>query len=62
MNTLEHDGKQYEITGYAEDGLPIIRGIATTTVDGTDEHGNPKQSVNVFVPSAPLVATPGEVS
>jgi hypothetical protein len=59
--TIEIDGKQYEVTGYADDGLPIIRGIATSTQDGFDEHGNPKISVNVVVPSTLIGATPGEV-
>lgn len=60
MDTIEIEGKQYEVTGHADDGLPIIRGIATTTQDGYDEEGNPKISVNITVPSAPLVAVPGQ--
>ena len=61
MEYLEVDGKKYEITGYADDGLPIIRGIATSTQDGVDEDGNPKISTNIIVPTADLLGTPGEV-
>lgn len=60
MDKIEIEGKEYEVTGIAADGLPIIRGIATTTQDGFDEDGNPKISVNIFVPSAPIGVTPGE--
>ncbi len=60
METMTIDGKEYEVTGHADDGLPIIRGIATSTQDGFDEDGNPKISVNITVPSAPLVAEPGQ--
>lgn len=62
MDTLEVDGKLYKISGYAEDGLPIIKGEAVTTQDGFDEDGNPKLSVNINIPSAPLGVIPGEVS
>lgn len=61
MNTIDIDGKQYEVTGYADDGLPIIRGIATSTQDGFDADGNPKISVNITVPAATIGVTPGEV-
>lgn len=61
MEYVEIDGEQYEVTGTADDGLPIIRGIATTTQDGFDEEGNPKISVNIMVPAASLIATPGKV-
>lgn len=61
MNTIEIEGKRYEVTGYAEDGLPVIRGVATSTQDGFDEDGNPNISVQINVPSAPLVAVPGEI-
>lgn len=61
MEYLELDGKQYEVTGHADDGLPIIRGFATTTEDGVDEDGNAKLSVNVEVPSIVIGLTPGEV-
>lgn len=59
--TIEIEGNEYEVTGYADDGLPIIRGIATSTQDGFDEDGNPKISVNVQVPSTLIGLTPGEV-
>jgi hypothetical protein len=57
---LEVNGQKYEVTGHADDGLPIIRGIATSTQDGFDDEGNPKISVNITVPSAPLVTVPGQ--
>lgn len=59
-DTIEIEGKSYEVSGYADDGLPIIKGIATSTQDGFDEHGNPKISVNIIVPSAPLKTVPGQ--
>lgn len=61
MKNLELNGKEYEVVGVANDGLPIIRGIATSTQDGFDEDGNPKISVNVQVPSILIGLTPGEV-
>lgn len=61
METMEIDGKQYEVVGHHQDGLPIIRGIATTTQDGFDEHGNPKLSVKITVPPVTIGATPGKV-
>lgn len=60
MEYLEVDGKKYEITGYAEDGLPIIKAAVTTTQDGFDEDGNPKISVNINVPAATIGVTPGQ--
>lgn len=62
MQTLEIDGKEYEIIGHDEAGVPTIRGIATTTQDGFDDDGNPKVSVNVTVPSIVIGVTPGEVA
>jgi hypothetical protein len=61
MEKLEINGHTYEVTGHAEDGLPIIRGIATTTQDGFDEQGHPKISTNITVPAINLTGTPGEV-
>lgn len=61
MDKVNIDGKDYEVTGYADDGLPIIRGIATTTQDGVDEQGNPKISVNINVPPITIGVQPGEV-
>lgn len=61
METMEIDGKQYEVIGHHEDGLPIVRGIATTTQDGVDENGIPKVSVNITVPPITIGATPGKV-
>lgn len=62
MKTMEIEGKQYKVIGTAEDGLPIIRGVATSTQDGFDENGNPKISVNVNVPAIVVGLTPGEVN
>ena len=60
METVRIEGKDYEVIGHADDGLPVIRGIATTTQDGFDEHGNPRVSVNVNVPAVVIGATVGE--
>jgi len=60
MDTLEIDGKEYEVIGHDDKGVPTIRGIATSTQDGVDEQGNPKVNVNVTVPAAKLLAVPGE--
>lgn len=60
MECLEINGKKYEVIGHAEDGLPIVRGIATTTQDGFDDDGNPKISVNINVPVAAVDADPGQ--
>jgi hypothetical protein len=60
MDTIEIDGQEFEVIGYGEDGLPTIKGEATSTQDGFDDEGNPKISVNVIVPAASLLATPGE--
>lgn len=62
MEYIEVDGKQYEVSGYAEDGLPIIQATAVTTQDGYDEDGNPKISVSINVPAITIGATPGEVN
>lgn len=61
METIEIEGKKYEVSGYAEDGLPIIKATATSTQDGFDEDGNPKISVRINVPPITIGATPGEV-
>lgn len=60
MDTLDLDGKQYEVIGHADDGLPIIRGVAIATQDGTDDDGNPRISVNVTVPPITIGVAPGE--
>lgn len=60
MEYLEVEGKQYEVSGYADDGLPIIKATAISTQDGFDEDGNPKISVKINVPSVTIGATPGE--
>jgi hypothetical protein len=59
--TIEIDGKDYEVIGHDVNGVPTVRGIATTTQDGFDEDGNPKISVNISVPAITVGATPGEV-
>lgn len=61
VEIINIDGNQYEVTGHAEDGLPIIKGIAHSIQDGFDEDGNPKISVNITVPVADLLGTPGKV-
>ena len=60
METVSIEGTDYEVIGTADDGLPIIRGIATSTQDGFDEDGNPKISVNVTVPAVLIGAIPGD--
>jgi hypothetical protein len=60
MDTIEIEGKNYQVSGYAEDGLPIIQATATSVQDGVDEHGNPKISTIINVPVAPLSGTPGQ--
>jgi len=34
MKTIEINGSKYEVTGVAEDGLPIIKANATSFQDG----------------------------
>jgi hypothetical protein len=60
METLEIDGKEYEVINHDEDGVPTIRGIATSTQDGFDKDGNPKISVEIKVPAVVVGLTPGE--
>lgn len=60
METVDIGGNLYEVTGVAEDGLPIIRGIATSKQDGFDEHGNPKISVKINVSAYRIGVTPGK--
>lgn len=60
-STINIQGKTYAVSGYAEDGLPIIKATAESTQDGYDEDGNPKISVKVAVPPANLFGTPGKV-
>ena len=61
MEYIEVQGRKYEVSGYAEDGLPIIRATATSTQDGYDEDGNPKISTVITVPPFELGAEPGKV-
>jgi hypothetical protein len=61
METIEIEGKEYEVSGHAEDGLPIIRGIATSTQDGVDEEGNPIISTTINVPSITIGVELGEI-
>lgn len=59
---VEIEGKKYEITGRDPNGVPIIKGHATsvhhTDDDGNlmyDEEGNPVKSVHVSVsPAEPV--------
>lgn len=62
MQTLEIDGKEYEVIGHDENGVPTIRGEAISHQDGFDEDGNPKISVTVSVPPITIGATPGMVA
>lgn len=61
MDTIKINDNTYEISGYADDGLPIIKATAETIDEGFDEDGNPKRSVKITVPPIELGATPGEV-
>lgn len=61
MKYLEVNGKKYEVSGHADDGLPIIKATATSTQDGFDEDGNPKISVNINVPPITIGVHPGKV-
>lgn len=61
METIDIEGKTYGVSGYADDGLPIIKATATSTQDGFDEDGNPKVSVQISVPPITIGATPGEI-
>lgn len=61
METIDIEGKTYEVSGHADDGLPIIKATAVSTQDGFDENGNPKISVNITVPPITIGVTPGEV-
>lgn len=61
MEKLEVEGKEYEVIGYTDDGLPIIKSIAVSIQDGFDEHGNPKMNVNITVPPVTIGATSGKV-
>lgn len=55
METIEIKGKDYEVIGHDKDGVPTIRGVATTTeVDG-------KISVNINVPPISIGVIPGKV-
>jgi len=61
METITINGQEYEIIGYnAEDGLPIIRGIATMVHDGFDADGNKKISANITIPVSVLNTVPGD--
>jgi hypothetical protein len=59
--TIDIDGQTYKVSGYADDGLPIIKAHAESFQDGFDEEGNPKISVKITVPPVLIGATPGKV-
>jgi hypothetical protein len=61
MDTIKINGNEYEISGYADDGLPIIKASCTSSQDGFDEEGNPKINVTVNVPPIKIGAEPGRV-
>lgn len=58
---IDMNGKSYEVSGYADDGLPIIKATAISESDGFDDDGNPRVSVRINVPVADLLGTPGKV-
>lgn len=65
--TLKVNGKDYPITGWHEDGLPIIKAEAIPThhkdKSGNqiyDKDGNPKISVEIKVPPIIIGANPGK--
>jgi len=61
METVKIGDNAFEVIGYnPDDGLPIIRGIAVSTEDGHDEHGNKKISVNITIPVTAMGAVPGD--
>ena len=61
METIKIGDNEYEVIGYnPDDGLPIIRGIATMTHDGYDADGNKKISANITVPVTVMGAVPGD--
>lgn len=62
MDIIEINGNEYEVTGRASDGLPIIRGYTTSTQDGFDVAGNPKVSVNINVPPIQVGVIPGDIN
>ena len=62
METITIDGREYAVSGYADDGLPIIKATATSVQDGFDQDGNPKISTIINVPTADMLGTPGKVS
>jgi hypothetical protein len=61
METIEIEGKQYEVIGHDASGVPTIRGVATQTQDGVDKNGTPKINVNVSVPPITIGVVPGEI-
>lgn len=60
MDTITIGDKTYNVSGYAEDGLPIIKAEAISQQDGYDELGNPKINVIINVPAADLVGSVGQ--
>lgn len=69
MQTVEIDGKLYEIKEHDANGVPTIKGHATTIhhkdEDGNqiyDENGHPKISVHISASPVQEPVTPGQVS
>ena len=57
---VTEEDREFTIT--TKDGEQIkVLGKVITTVDGYDEEGNEKRSVNIKVPPFDLGAVPGEV-
>lgn len=60
MEFIQINGKAYEVSGRASDGLPILKATTATTQDGYDAEGNPILYVSVMVPPALIGAIPGQ--
>lgn len=61
MDTITINGNVYQVSGYAEDGLPIIKAHAERIEQGVDENGNPKVSTIITVPPIEMGAEPGNI-
>ena len=67
-NIIEVNGKKYvkvsetmiaEVAYFDDNGEPVLKAQTTTKIDGYDEHGNPKRSVEIRVPCAIIGAQVG---
>jgi hypothetical protein len=57
---VTEEDREFTITA-KDGGIHKVMGKVITTIDGVDQDGNPKQSINIKVPPLDLGATPGEV-